>query len=239
MSVLSTIHRVEEIDYSVVPHLWLFARNEASRIGEHWARLIAQRPRMFDGRVLLQRHAEFSAEGGRRILRGECFETSFSSFMAWRDFGFPDLSVRNCFGMAALRADDGFLLGEMGEHTANAGRIYFPAGTPEPGDAKHGKLDLAGSVARELFEETDLTPDEVDFDKDWIVVDAGPRMACMKIGRVAGTAAGVAAEIDARIARQDDPELARMHVVRSTDDLDPQRMPPFILAFLQDMFAAP
>ena len=61
------------------------------------------------------------------------FETDFAAFLAWRDWGFPDESVFNGFGMGALRCTDGaYVLGEMGAHTANAGRIYFPSGTPDP-----------------------------------------------------------------------------------------------------------
>ena len=55
--------------------------------------------------------------------------------IAWRDWGFPDRAVRNCFSAGAIRASDGaFVLGVMGAQTANAGKIYFPAGTPDPSD---------------------------------------------------------------------------------------------------------
>ena len=60
---------------------------------------------MYDGRVFLMQR--WSIEN--KTLRGKHFETDFSAFMAWRDFGFPDQNVRNCFGMAALRAAKSFV----------------------------------------------------------------------------------------------------------------------------------
>ena len=82
---------------------------------------------MWNGRVLLLRRGEIA--GG--VLSGAYSEVDFASFIAWRDWGFPDKSVRNCFAMAALRSADGaFLLGEMGAHTATAGQIYFRPARP-------------------------------------------------------------------------------------------------------------
>ena len=74
----------------------------------------------------------------------------------------------NGFGMGALRCSDGaFALGEMGQQNANAGRIYFPSGTPDPSDVSDGTLDIAGSVAREIEEETGLTPADYRADPHW------------------------------------------------------------------------
>lgn len=194
---------------------------------------------MFNGPVLMQHACEIVEERGVTVMRAQWFETSYAAFTAWIDFGFPDPRVRNGFSMAALRAKDGFVLAEMGAHTANAGRIYFPAGTPDPGDVAQGQVDLAASALRELTEETGLTPDELTIDPDWLVVDAGPYNACMKLMRSPLPAIELAADIERRIARQGDPELARMHVVRSAADLVPQRMHGFILAFLEEMLAQP
>ena len=96
-----------------------------------------------EGRVLLlNQHIIADA-----TLRGTCFETDYASFLAWRDWHFPDHTVKNFFAAGVVRSsDDAYLLGEMATHTAAAGSIYFPCGTPEPDDLVAGKADLLGSV---------------------------------------------------------------------------------------------
>ncbi len=89
------------------------------------------------------------------------FETDFASFLAWRDFGYPTASVFNGFGMGALLYSDGASCSaRWASHTSNAGRIYFPSGTPDLDDIRDGTVDISGSVARELQEETGLRPGE-------------------------------------------------------------------------------
>src|SRR6478609_3132647 len=128
------IHRVTTLDLAVRPIAWPFAE-------ERRAEKQLERPKMWNGRVLLGRDAVFT-DGH---LAATYFETDFASFLAWRDWGFPDKAVFNGFGMGALRTSDGaFLMGEMGQRTANAGRIYFPSGTPDLDDVRDGKLDIPG-----------------------------------------------------------------------------------------------
>ena len=120
------IFSVARLETGFSPAPWDFARDEAARIDAHWRERLAEKPKLFDGRVLLLRNGEILDSPEGILFRGAFFETDFRNFLAWRDFGFPDREVFNCFSMAALRSNDGaWLLGEMGQHTAGAGKIYF------------------------------------------------------------------------------------------------------------------
>jgi 8-oxo-dGTP pyrophosphatase MutT (NUDIX family) len=228
------ILEIAELDFALDTYDWPFARERAAEIADHWRKRCAQKPALFDGRALLQfRHEIFRATNGL-ALRGAYFETAFSNFLAWREFGFPGEPISNCFSMAALKSSDGaFLLGEMAPHTSAAGLIYFAAGTPDPSDVFDGKVDLTASVTRELEEETGISAKETTFEDRWIVVHSPPRIACMKVMLLAETAEAAKARIEAFLASEKNPELARMHIARSIKDIDEIRMPGFIQAFLR------
>jgi len=82
------------------PAPWPFARERRVDIDAHFTRLRVEKPEIWNGRVLLMRRGEIQ-DG---VLAGAYLETDFASFIAWRDWGFPDTTVRNCFAMAALRS---------------------------------------------------------------------------------------------------------------------------------------
>jgi 8-oxo-dGTP pyrophosphatase MutT (NUDIX family) len=223
------IYRVTALDLMVRPYAWRFAQARRAEIDAHFAEQQHERPRMWNGRVLIGRNPVFS--GGQ--LSAEYFEVDFASFLAWRDWGFPDKDVFNGFGMGALLSSDGaFALGEMGQHTANAGRIYFPSGTPDLDDVRGDSLDLDGSLVRELDEETGLTPQDFRADPDWHCVYTGPALAMMRILRTDMTGDVLRARIEANIASQEHPELAAIHLVRSRADLT-AAMPRFVTDFLE------
>ena len=231
-----SILRADHLDARVETHDWPFARDNSARIDAHWNKLCEQRPALYNGRVLPMRDWRIVNVGEQQTLQSRHFETDFKAFIGWRDFGFADTSVRNCFSMAALRSADGaFLLGEMGAHTSNAGKIYFPAGTPDPGDIRGEQLDLAGSALRELEEETGIGAQDVHPSDGWSIVDAGPKLGCMKLVEACDSAEAIQARIHAFLAREEKPELARMHVVRTRADFDAARMPDFMIAWLDAM----
>ncbi|WP_022724194.1 hypothetical protein [Rhodopseudomonas sp. B29] len=223
-----TIHRVTNLDLWVGDHHWPFADKRRAEIDEHFAKRQADKPDLWNGRVLLGRRPRFDGV----YFSAEYFETDFASFMAWRDWGFPDASVFNGFGMGVIRASDGaIVLGEMGAHTANAGKVYFAGGTPDPSDVRNRRLEIASSVAREIKEETGLTRLDYHAADHWHCVEAGPLVAMLRILDVDLPGEALKARIEAFLARETKPELSGIHLVRSKADFLPT-MPRFVTAYL-------
>jgi hypothetical protein len=228
MSTL-VIRSITTLDLAVEAWPWPFALERRAEIDAHFALMRCEKPAMWNGRVLLGRNPVFSGER----LSASYFETDFASFLAWRDWGFPDNSVFNGFGMGALLSSDGaFVLGEMGQHTANAGRIYFASGTPDLDDIRDGTLDMSGSVERELEEETGLAPSDYRSDAHWHCVFTGPALAMIRILRVNMPAEALRARIVGNLALQQSPELSGIYLVHSADDFT-DTMPRFVTAFIE------
>jgi 8-oxo-dGTP pyrophosphatase MutT (NUDIX family) len=231
---VTRIAAVNGLDFRLTADAWDFAESRAVEIATHWAKRVAAQPRLFNGRVLMLGRHEIAAGA----LRGEFVEADFAAFLAWREFGFPPANACNGFSMAALRAADGaFLLGEMAPHTASAGAIYFPAGTPDRQDLVGDVVDLDASARRELLEETGLSAEEAEVAPGWTVVFAPGRVACMKSMRLTLAAEEARAEIAARLSAQPQPEFSAIHIVRRKEDFTPA-MPAFVRAYMEWTWAA-
>ena len=228
------VHRVTTLDLKVTARPWPFADARRAEISTHFAAQQRDKPQMWNGRVLLGCNPVF--DGAR--LGAQYFETDFPSFLCWRDWGFPDKAVFNGFGMGALRASDGaFVMGEMAQHTANAGRIYFPSGTPDLDDVRHGTLDIPGSVVREIAEETGLTAADYRAEADWHCVLTGPTIAMIQVLNLDMSSEAARTRIEANLAHEAEPELSAIHLVRAMSDLTPS-MPRFVTAFVAQQFAS-
>jgi len=218
------------LDLRYEPDEWPFAVARRAEIDAHFVRLRADKPEMWNGRVLMMRRGGI-ADG---VLSGAYLETDFASFIAWRDWGFPDKTMRNCFPMAALRSSDGaYLLGVMGGHTATAGQVYFPAGTPDPNDVVGERVDLEAGVMRELLEETGLGPADATPQPGWYATPLDQRLALMKVVQARQDADTLRRRILAFLAADAQPELCDIQIIRSVDDLH-SAMPPYVSAFLAD-----
>lgn len=228
MSEQAAIAELTNVDCRFEPRPWPFALDRRAEIDAHWRALTAAKPAMYNGRVLLMHRRAL----GAGTLAGAYLDTDYASFLAWRDFGFPDTAMTNCFAMAALTSREGhFVLGVMGPHTANAGMAYFPAGTPDLDDVAGDRVDLGGSVHRELEEETGLSGRDVTAEAGWTMVALGPRIALMKRLRSDLAATELSARIRGFLATQSKPELSGVHIVASPADIT-DRMPVFQRAYL-------
>jgi 8-oxo-dGTP pyrophosphatase MutT (NUDIX family) len=178
---------------------------------------------------------EFKIAAG--VLTGVLVRTDYASYLYWRERPALDPGIRNCFAAAVLHSADGaLLLGVMGAHTANAGMIYPPSGSPEDRDIVAGRFDPAGNIAREVAEETGIRLDAGGAG-DWLVVEDGPRMAFLSRFDLAADADEAVRAIDAHRRREAEPELAGIHVVRGRGDIVPGRMQAYTRAYIERVFA--
>ena len=222
------VFHIDRLDLSFAPKPWAFADERRAEIDAYFNALTREKPDVWNGRVLLM--YDRAVENG--VLRGQYLETDYASFSAWCHWDRPAAGVGDCFSAAAIMSADGaFLLGVMGGHTATAGQIYFPAGTPDPNDIDGDTVDLERGVIRELIEETGLGAADVVAEPGWSATPLGQRLALMKIVQAGDTATALRERIRVFLASQKQPELVDIHVVRGLADLRPT-MPPYVAAFL-------
>ncbi len=225
---------VDRLDLNLDASIWEFAKERRAEIDALFAELQRAQPALFNGRVLLMHR--YVIDSG--TMRGTFLEADYASFVAWQRWGREDVGIYDCFAAAAIQSADGaFLLGVMGSHTYNAGQIYFPCGTPDPSDIAEGsRVDFDLSVRRELREETGLDPDLLAVEPGWTLVFEGSLIAAIKVMRLPLAAAPLRARILENMARERQPELADIRIVRGPADFD-SAMRGFAKAFLAHRFA--
>lgn len=224
-----SISHIDRLDLSFAPKPWDFALERRDEIDAFFAALRRDKPSIWNGRVLMLHH--HAIKDG--VLHGEYLETDYASFAAWRQWDHPAAKVHDCFSAAAILAADGaFLLGVMGPHTFNGGKIYFPCGTPDPKDIVGDKVDLELSVRRELHEETGLSVAEFASEPGWTMITDGPLIAQIKVLRSGEDSVALRKRVLLHLASEQQPELADVRIIRKHKDLDPA-MPRFVTAFLE------
>lgn len=227
-------HEIDSVDARVTPFIWTDTDVHRADIQRYWDDFARGQSGVFNGTVLLQHRG--AVEG--RVFRAEYFATEYRNMLGFMRLDFDTPGVRNGFGMAALRARDGaFLLGQMGLHTANPGKIYFAAGTPDLDDVVDGRVDLAGSVVRELCEETGLTEDDVDIGQGWTCLTLHKRVAFMRPVSIDLPATEARRLMLERMRAGGDDELSDIVIIRPGEATDNPLMPDFMRAYLAYAFA--
>lgn len=222
-----TIEIFDRVDFRLGDDVWPFAQSRRDDIAAHWAAKTAEKPALFDGKVL----GATTPRVVNGVLTARFLSVNFSEFLAWRDWGFEDKDHFNVFGSAVIGGNDnGYIYAVMGAHTANAGRIYPCGGSLEPGDVgADGRVDVFGATARELLEETGLEAGEAQLGGDF-AVRSGQLLSVARVYRFDMPALELARRIEDNLSRQDDRELEGVFVFRSADELDPIRSPAYARA---------
>jgi 8-oxo-dGTP pyrophosphatase MutT (NUDIX family) len=218
---------VEVIDIRLDPEPHPLEISHKAEIAANWEREIASNPRLFNGTVVLV--SNMSYEDGR--LTGHCHAARYATFLYWRRHrNVP--GTGHFYAHAMLVSSDNALVAiRMAPHTVNAGRVYFAAGSFEPGDFRNGVVDIDYNMRREVKEETGL---------DLAIAERGVLAYVLSTER--GTvifrrywmplsANEIVSRVNAFVAAETDPEISGPVVIHSAadqpDDLLPH-MPPLI-----------
>jgi 8-oxo-dGTP pyrophosphatase MutT (NUDIX family) len=153
-------------------------------------------------------------------LDGTFTRTDFKSYVYWREHGFEG-PTHDGFGPSLIRSSDGcVLLGRQCEGNLNSGLAYPPSGLIDASDTVAVTVDIDASIARELEEETGLTPAELERRPGYIVTFAGPLISIAIEWQSALPPDTLHRRILDYVARQPEPELADVVIVRNAADID-------------------
>lgn len=208
------------------------AQNEPA-IDAGWIKRVAQKPRLFDGEAVLG----ISHEIRDGVLHARCRKIRYATLLHWLATP-PDParadSYVHIYAWAALISSDGYaLMGRMGDHTANAGRIYFPSGSFEPSEFVEGVCDIAGNMRREVKEETGLDLGEARAEPGMLLFSGARTRALIRIYRFDEKAGDLRARIMTYLAQAADDELADIEYF-GPGETDPG-MPTGAQAFMRQL----
>jgi 8-oxo-dGTP pyrophosphatase MutT (NUDIX family) len=212
---------------------WPYAVQHVAEIDAHWQRRLVQSPKMFNGRIYLLAEYAQTADA----LNGVCAATDFKSFLFWREAGYPEAGVRDCFGSGLIRSSDGaVLLGRQTAGNMNAGLAYLPGGFIDERDVTaDGRIDIDGSVARELTEETGLLPYEIAREPGYYITHSSAQLSIAVPYRSPLAAEPLRRLILERLAADSDPELDDIVIVRRSSELGSLAVPRYTALLLETL----
>jgi 8-oxo-dGTP pyrophosphatase MutT (NUDIX family) len=234
--VVIRVDRVDAVEIGIDPAPPAFSAAETARIARHWRVVKRRHPEVFDGDILLVRDVAVAA--GR--LTATAVRTRYSVLMALIEGRLQGPALGNAFGGAAiLSADGAVFLGRMAAHCYEPGVLKLVSGTPDLDDIDHAanRLDIAGSIAREVAEETGLDVAEAVAAPRLTVVRDGPLVVVVQPLRFALPAAALQRRIDQYLKSLERSELAEVVAVAGPDDPALAEVPGYVRAAVADVLA--
>jgi 8-oxo-dGTP pyrophosphatase MutT (NUDIX family) len=212
------VFAIAGIDLGVEAEPHPYEAAHAASIEANWTLERGRNPALFDGRMIL--FSALALRGGR--LEGRGHAVRFASFLHWRARPHADQAA-HCFAHAVLVAGDGALLAvRMAASTANAGKVYFAAGSFEHADVHEGRVDVEANMRREVAEETGLDLRTAKAESGWHGWSREGRTVVFRRYRFAEPANVLARRVEAHVAAESDPEISGPVVLRRPSDLPPE-----------------
>lgn len=199
----------------------------AVEIDAYWKNESAQNPALFNGEVIML--ASLRYEVGRIV--GVCHPIRFSTFLHWRSNAFAGAGY-HIFANAMPVASDGALIAvRMAEHTANAGRVYFAAGSFEREDFKNGYVDVPANMHREVCEETGIDLKPLSRDETYHLVRTDSGLTLVRRYYLSRDSESVVQAVKNHIATGKDDEIDDVVAIHNLDDIPdsaPAHMAPLV-----------
>ncbi|MBY5567971.1 NUDIX hydrolase [Rhizobium leguminosarum] len=209
----ATVFPIADVDLRVLPGTHPFVIAEEAAIGENWKRETASNPALFDGRLVFLQQLSLTEEG----IWGEGYVTPFSAFMWWRRQPQRQGGL-HVFAYPVLESSDGALVAiRMGAHTANAGQVYFAAGSLEPEDIVDGRCDIEANMRREVHEETGLDLAHSVAGQGLFASHSNRTVTLLRLFRFDMTADEMVERIESHMLVAEDKEIAGAVAIRSAD----------------------
>lgn len=204
---------------------------ERDAAAENWRGEVARNPALFDGKMVFQKSAVFD----RGTIRAEGHIVPYSTFLWWRKQTDCAGGI-HLFAFPVLVSSDGALIAiRMSGTTANAGQVYFAAGSLDESDIVDGFCDVDGNMRREVLEETGFDLDHAaTADPQLYASHQNRRVTLYRLFRFSMTAAEMAASIRSRADR--DEEVEDAVIIRSADP-ELHRYAPAMLPLLTWFFS--
>ena len=225
---------VDDVSLRLDPSPLPFEEAHHQAIAAHWVIEKAAQPALFNGRLLM--FSQLSLQ--HRVLEGRCHLADYATLLYWRSIR-PHADVVHCFAHPALVSSDGALVAvRMGAHTANAGKVYFAAGSFEQDDLRDGVIDHVANMEREVMEETSLDLTRFGHEPDYHVLAMVTGTVIFRRYRLDMTADEAARAVEAHVADDPEPEIEGPVILRNAQ-AEPDGLLPHMQAFRDWHFANP
>ncbi|WP_328586814.1 GNAT family N-acetyltransferase [Pseudovibrio exalbescens] len=230
--VMPEVQVLNGLNLKLLEAEWAFENDHKSAIATHWQKVLAEKPKSWNGTVF--KALRLTTDNG--LLTAEFSRCQYASFLAWRDWGYPDITVKNVFGCAALRSQDGtVILGQMASHTSTGGQVYFPGGNLDEQDLQtDGTIDVLGSIRRELQEETGISPNTVEPGRLFLISD-GPRVCVAQEYVVPMASEDIRTAILNHNKTLEFPELDDVILARIPEALRNHVVPPYAASIVKTL----